>query len=180
MRTYLLTSPPWAVGLVSGLIFGAGFAAVTRFTAPPPVSEQVVAIAGVVAGVLVGGAVAYAGVRRQRDVRAAAGDLSPAQQLDAYRAAVGGQVPADPQIRAAAVRIAQRRIEELRQFCIVSVLLVALLLFGVVVNLTAGDYKLAALLSASALVNGAQLYEFKRVRRQLQRLSAENVADQTG
>jgi hypothetical protein len=32
MRTYLLTGPRWVVGLSSGLVFGIGMAAVTRFT----------------------------------------------------------------------------------------------------------------------------------------------------
>ena len=180
MRTYLLTIPPWMAGLSSGLIFGAAFAAVTRFTAPPPVSWQAATIAGVIAGVLFGGALAYASVRQQRDLRAAAGDLPPAQQLDGYRAAVGGQIPANPQTRAAAARIAQRRIAELRQFRILSVIVVALLTLGAVTNLTAGEYILAALLLATALANGAQLYQLKRVRRQLQRLSAEGTADQSG
>jgi hypothetical protein len=180
MRTYLLTIPSWVVGLSSGLIFGAAFAVVTRFTAPPPVSWPTPAIAGVIAGVLFGGTLAYASRRQQRDLRAVAGDLPPAQQLDAYRAAVSGQIPAHPQTRAAAARIAQRRIEELRQFRILSVIVAALLTLGAVLNLTAGDYILAAFLLASALANGAQLYQLKRVRRQLQRLSAEGAADQSG
>ncbi|WP_133806129.1 hypothetical protein [Kribbella caucasensis] len=180
MRTYLVTTPPWMVGLASGLIFGGGFAAVTRFTAPTPVSWQAAAIAGVIAGLLFGGTLAYASGRQQRDLRAAAGDLPPAQQLEAYRAAVSGQIPANPQIRVTAVRIAQRRIEELRQFRIVSVIVTALLMLGAVMNLTAGEFMLAALLLAAALVNGAQLYQLRRVGRQLQRLSPEGAADQSG
>ncbi|MFI6675894.1 hypothetical protein [Kribbella sp. NPDC050470] len=180
MRTYLLTSGPWAVGLFSGLIFGLVFAAVTRFTAPPPVSWQVAAIAGVVAGVLVGGTLAYASVRRQRDLRAAAGDLSPEQQLDAYRAAFSGEIPVDPQIRGASARIARGRIAEMSQFRFLNVIVAALLTLGAVVNLTAGEYILAALLLAAALADGGQLYQLKRVRRQLQRLSAGSPADQSG
>jgi hypothetical protein len=175
MRTYLLTSRPWMVGLLGGLIFGAVFAAVVRFTAPEPVSDQVVAIAGVVAGALAGGALAHARIRRQRGVRTAAGDLPPEQQLVAYRAAAHGQIPADPRIRAAAARIAQQRIEELHQSRVVSVTVAALLTLAAVVNVTRGEYILAALFLTSALANAAQLHELKRARRQLQRLSAESV-----
>lgn len=173
MRNYLLTTPPWVVGLSSGLIFGAGFAAVTRFTAPPPVSWQAAAIAGVIVGVLFGGTLAYASRRRQQDLRAAAGDLPPAQQIEAYRAAVGGRIPANPQIRVSAARIARCRIEELRQFRILSVIVTALLTIGAGMNLAAGEYVLAGLLLAAALVNSAQVYQLRRVRRQLQRLSAD-------
>ncbi|WP_432938855.1 hypothetical protein ACQPXM_28185 [Kribbella sp. CA-253562] len=42
-------------------------------------------------------------------------------------------------------------------------------------NLADGNYILAALLTSGALVNGVQLYQLKRMRRQLERLSADQT-----
>jgi hypothetical protein len=179
MRTYLLTASPWLIGPTGGLIFGAAFAGVTEFTPPGPVQWQAAAIAGVVAGVLFGGALAYHCVRQQRDLRTAAGDLPPAQQLEALRAAGRGQIPADPRIRAVAAAIARRKVNDLGHMRIFSAILGVLLLLGAGMNVADGNYLLAALLTASALVNGAQLYQHRRIRRQLQRLSAEDFTDRT-
>jgi hypothetical protein len=172
MLIYLLTARPWLVGLTGGLIFGTTFAGVTALTAPEPVSWQVATIAGVIAGVLFGSVLAYGSVRRQRDLRDAAGHLPRAQQLDAARAAVSGQLPADPQIRIVAMHIAQRRIDELHHDRFPSAIMAALLWVVVGVNLAIGEYLLAIFLSVGALLNSAQLFQLRRTRRQLQRLSA--------
>ncbi|MFC5264777.1 hypothetical protein ACFPJ1_21905 [Kribbella qitaiheensis] len=177
MRTYLLTAPGWLVGLSSGLILGTGFAAVTRY-ADPRASWLAAAIVGVVVGVLSGAALAFAACRQRRELRVAAGDLPPAQLLDAYRAAVRGPVPVDPQIRAAAARVARRRIETARQTRILTVAAAILLAVGAVLNTLTGKYGLAVWLACAALANGAVVYEIKRLRRRLERLSAEDAANQ--
>jgi hypothetical protein len=179
VRTFLLTASPWLVGSAGGLIFGAAFAGVTQFTAPGPIQWQAAVIAGVVAGVLFGSALAYNCVRQQRDLRSAAGDLPRAQQLEALTAVSSGPIPTDPRIRAAAAGIARRKIDDLHQMRVFSAILVALLILGVGMNVADGNYTLAALLTVGALVNGVQLYQLRRMRRQLQRLSAEDPIDRT-
>jgi uncharacterized membrane protein YraQ (UPF0718 family) len=170
MRTYLLTAPRWAVGLYSGLFFGIGIAVVTR-SFDQPTSWLVAAVTGVVTGVLIGAVMAFTiGVQR-RDLRAAAGDLPAAQLLDAYRAAVRGPIPADPQVRAAAARVAQRLIHAVRQTWILSSALAILLVVGAVMNTTTGEYGLAAMLAAAALANATEVYQLKRLRRRVERLS---------
>jgi hypothetical protein len=176
MRTYLLTARLWAVGMLSGLIFGAGFAAEGWFAGA---SWQAAALTGVIGGALVGGTLAYASGRQRRDLRAAAGNLSLAQLMEVDRAAARGRIPADPQIRAAAARLARRRIGVLRHFIVLTAVVTILMAIGTVINAIDGDYLLAVSLAAAALLNSAQLYERKRLRRRLQRLSAEHAADQS-
>ncbi|MGC4939823.1 hypothetical protein [Kribbella sp. DT2] len=79
----------------------------------------------------------------------------------------------------AAAEIARRKVDDLHQMRVFSAILVALLILGVGMNVADGNYILAALLTAGALVNGIQLYQLRRMRRQLQRLSAEDPTDRT-
>lgn len=173
MRTYLLTAPRWVGGLSSGLVFGIGMVAVTRSTTPPA-SWSAAAVTGVVTGVLLGAVLAFTLDMQRRDLRTAAGDLRPGQLSDAYRAAVWGPIPGDPTIRAAAARVAQRRLEAIRRARITFAILVILMTVGGVTNLLAGDYGRAAVLATTALVWGIELYQPRRLRRRLGRLYAED------
>jgi len=172
MRTYLLTAPRWAVGLSSGLVFGFGIAAVTRFPSPPT-TWLATLVAGVATGVLFGVVLAFTLDMQRRDLRAAAGDLPAGQLPDAYRAAVWGPIPGDPAVRAAAVRVAERRIEAIRRSRILYATFAILMTAGAVLNLLAGNYAVLALAAAVALLWGIELYQPKRLRRRLGRLSAE-------
>ncbi|MFI7067948.1 hypothetical protein ACIBL3_43620 [Kribbella sp. NPDC050124] len=156
MRTYLLTTPRWVVGLFSGLVFGLGMAALIRFSSPPA-SWREAAVIGGVAGVLFGSAMAFGLDRQRRELRAAAGDLPPRQLLEAYRAAFRGPMPDDPLVRSAAARVARRRLESLRRARILFVILAILMGIGAVTNLIGGDYWGAALLAAAALAWFAEL-----------------------
>lgn len=171
MRTYLLTAPRLRVGLYSGLFSGIGIAIITR-SMPGSPSWLAVAVSGVVAGVLLGGVMALTIERQRRDLRVAAGDLPPGQLPDAYRAAIRGPIPADPQARAAAARVAQRLINVVRETRALTAGTAILLLVLAVVNVTIGKYGLAALLTATALINASELYQLRRLRGRVERLSA--------
>jgi hypothetical protein len=170
MRTYLLTAPRRMVGLFSGLIFGIGSAVFARVI-DPPTSWPVTAVIGVATGVLFGGAMAFTLGRQRRALRTAAGDLPPAQLSAAYRAAAWGPIPADPQIRAAAARVAQSRIEAVRRARILFAAGLFLLSAGAVVNVLAGNYGTAVLNVAAVLVLGSELYQLRRLPRRVESLS---------
>jgi membrane associated rhomboid family serine protease len=173
MRTYLLTAPRWVVGLFGGLVFGIGIAAIARFTSPPA-SWLAATVTGVITGALFGAVLAFTLDKQRRDLRAAAGDLPPGQLSEAYRAAAWGPIPGDPTVRAAAVRVAQRRLEAIRRARILFAILAILMTVGTVMNLLAGNYGLAAALAAAALAWGTELDQPRRLRRRLGRLSAED------
>jgi hypothetical protein len=172
VRTYLLTASRWVVGLSSGLVFGIGMAAMTRFT-DPPASWRAAAVTGVVTGALLGTALAFGLDKQRRDLRAAAGDLPPGQLAEAYRAAVWGRLPGDPIVRAAAARVARRKLEAVRRARVLFAILAILMTVGAVMNLRAGNHGLAALLAAAAFAWGIELDQPRRLRRRIGRLSAE-------
>lgn len=99
--------------------------------------------------------------------------------IQAYRAAVWGPIPDDLTVRAAAARVAQRRLEAIRRGRIWFAILAILMTVIAVMNLLAGNYGLAAVLAAAALTWGIELYQPRRLRRRLGRLSAEERTSQS-
>ncbi|GAB3829991.1 hypothetical protein GCM10028799_56730 [Kribbella italica] len=121
---------------------------------------------GALGGVVVAVAVVLGLTMRQRELRAVGADrLSPGQQAKAYRAAQRGRVDADPEIRAAALRIAEYRVKggsrQDRLFVVGAVLLAT----SAVINLTAG--KLSSAIIALVGVAGfvVLLAQLKTARR---------------
>jgi MFS family permease len=114
MRMYLLTAPRWVVGLGSGLLIATVVAVVFQFDNSTR-SWTASVLTGVVFGALLGGGLVLSLTMQRSELREAAGELPPAQLSAAYRAAVWGEIPRDPVVRAAAARVAQRRLETLRR-----------------------------------------------------------------
>ncbi|WP_041289519.1 hypothetical protein [Kribbella flavida] len=114
----------------------------------------------------------------ERDVRHSHGDLPADEVAVARRAAAGGPVPDDPQVRSAALRLAN---QQLAQFGgrtrMLRIAVLALVFGGSVVGVLNGS--LWAWLPATALgvVLFSQWYLPRRIRRRIESLSTATPPD---
>jgi hypothetical protein len=112
MREWLTAQPRWVLSLVMGLSFAV------LMTLQGPLrgnSWGEAALTGVISGALFGplmGPYLHRLYRRQTD---AVGALDPGTQRAAARAIRRGPVPMDPQVRAAAVRVIDYQLAEMRR-----------------------------------------------------------------
>jgi hypothetical protein len=176
VRTYLLTSPRWALGLFGGLAFAVLSAVFVRATGST--SWPAAVLRSLLTGAFFGVIVSFTLNRQRRQLRAAAGDLPADQLTTAYRAAARGPVPADPQIRAAAVRIAQSRLATVRRVRVLMSLAAAFMLATAVVNALAGNLWLSILSVTSVVVWGSELYQLRRLPRRVEALSCPAEPDE--
>ena len=169
MRTYLLTAPRWILGLGTGLLFGGLFGffgwVFGAMSGPEPV------IAGVVCGLLFGGSMVIMRERQQRQLRTAAGELPPDQLRAADRAASRGAVPTDPQVRAAAARVAQSRLDSMLRLRVIVIVGIVLLIASTVLNAIDGEIWSTIITCLGVLTMANLLYEIKRLRRRVGELS---------
>lgn len=120
MRAYLLNAPRWGLGVVHGVLFGAVMAVVGLLrdeTAPEALAR------GVFSGTVFGLLMAASSYRQDRRLREAVDGLPPRQQQVALRAVARGPVPDEPEVRAAALRLAERQLAANRRFRTVNVVL---------------------------------------------------------
>ena len=128
-------------------------------------------IAGASTGVLFGGSMVVMRERQQRQLHTAAGDL-PADQVDAAgRAANRGPVPDDPTIRQAAARIAQSRLDSMVRMRVLVIIAIVLLTGSTVLNALDGEVSSAVITALGVLAMANLLYEVKRLRRRVARLT---------
>jgi hypothetical protein len=167
MRTDLADAPRWVLGTVTGIPFGAATGVYTTIDEPTSWTEAIVA--GLIAGVIFGATMAYSLDQRRREVRAAAGDL-PANKFRS-RAAARGPVPTDPEIRAAARRIATQQLDRFFRGRKLSIAAMALaVVFGVGMALTGSPWRLLYALGAGALLINQRHWP-QRIRRRIALLS---------
>ena len=105
-------APTWSLAAAAGLLgaFGIGlFEKLSGSSGREPV------VHAVVVGIICGVAVGFSLNRRRREERAVAGDLGKDQLRLARRAAENGPIPDDPEVRAAAHRLAVRQLETCRR-----------------------------------------------------------------
>ncbi|GAA1559203.1 hypothetical protein [Kribbella lupini] len=113
MRAYLHTAPWWILCLLYGLPFGAFMAGGILWDNSSGALEIIVF--GLVVGLLYGAGATVVTAKPRRDVLALVGEV-PRDQLGAvFRAARRGPVPADPELRAAALRLAVHDADRLRR-----------------------------------------------------------------
>ncbi|WP_143465714.1 hypothetical protein [Kribbella sp. ALI-6-A] len=174
MRMYLLTAPRWVVGLGGGLLVATVVAVVFRLDNSTR-SWTATVLTGVVFGVLLGGGLVLSVTTQRGELREAAGELPPAQLSAAYRAAVWGEIPSDPVVRAAAARVAQRRLEALRPRILVAIIAIAMTV-GAVLHALADNYGLAGVLAVAGLGWIVEFFQPARLRRRIELLSTENGA----
>ncbi|MFQ1002207.1 hypothetical protein [Modestobacter sp. SSW1-42] len=127
MRTWLLTAPRWVHRVVSGVLFGG---LMTVFHGVQDGNSWTAAVlAGLVAGTFFGLVMGSWSYRTARGTQAAIGELSPRERRAAARASWRGDVPGDPAVRGAAVRMIDHQLAlylPLRAFTVVvGVLLLA-------------------------------------------------------
>jgi hypothetical protein len=133
MRRGVTRPPIWLGGVLSGLLFGVAFGAFVRYDGAGWGATVAVALG---AGVFFGVAMGRWSRRWDRTMREAEPDLSADETKAAHRAAVGGPVPDDPRIRAAALKIAtaQRTLELSGVRRILVVLMAVLVAVGSIVS----------------------------------------------
>jgi Flp pilus assembly protein TadB len=171
MRAYLSKAPRWITAPIIGLPFGIMMGIYTKIDGPTSWLGAV--LGGLVGGVFFGAVMAFSLDKRRRSMRAAVGDLPTGEAKAARRAADRGPIPTDPEIRAAAVRIATQ--QQLDLLCPVSrrlfiVAMVLSLTFSVVGAVTESPwYLLYALVPALLLTS--QWYLPRRIRRRIKLLS---------
>src|SRR3954454_2835079 len=112
MRTHLAKPPRWVLAVITGFPFGITMGIFTKIDGPTSWTESVVG--GLVIGVVFGVAMAFSLDKRLCTMDAAVGDLPTGKRKAAHRAADRGPLPADPEIRAAALRIAMNKLDLLR------------------------------------------------------------------
>ncbi|NEA37180.1 hypothetical protein [Streptomyces sp. SID13031] len=111
MRIDPLTIKPWLAGLAAGLFFGVFFAAISVITFRDELDSWLwMIIPGLVAAVGVALAAGLGLLSTQRRLRPAVEGLSPEAARVALKAARRGPVPTQPEIRAAALGIAERQL----------------------------------------------------------------------
>ena len=102
MRTWLLTAPRWVHQVTSGVLFAVVW---TGISLAEDHDAPWATVGGVVAGVLFGLLMGAWSHRTAQGTRVAIGELTPHERRVAARAGWRGDVPADPAVRAAAVRM---------------------------------------------------------------------------
>jgi hypothetical protein len=160
----LLAAPRWIVGGSAALIVFVGYSIGFKLTKD---LSWTGALAIGAAGAVVVFLAAVVGLSlRRRELRAVGADrLTPVQQAEAYRAAQRGEVHPDPEIRAAALRIADHRVRRgarQRRF------LAGLAVFSAataVVNLLAGNVSSAVVGFVSVVAVGVAVRQLTTARR---------------
>lgn len=176
VRRFLMNAPWWQlsliVGLIAGPLFGAGMGIALSVTEGRSSDGWVPGflggvVFGVVAGAITGPIAAYQSQR----TRSVLGPLSAEDYSVVLRAAGRGPLPADPELRRAAGRLAAYRVEvttRMRAFTF-PVLGLFFVLEAVQAVVTSAWYWLAAVFFALMLVQG--WWEPRRLRRRIELLA---------
>jgi MFS family permease len=110
VREHLLRAPWWVHSLMSGVPFGVVMALLERLRDDEPWGAAV--SGGVPGGVLFGAVMGPFLQRQAARTLAATGPMAPWIRRAATRAAWRGPVPADPEVRAAALRVVDHQLAE--------------------------------------------------------------------
>ncbi|WP_432947973.1 hypothetical protein ACQPXM_12425 [Kribbella sp. CA-253562] len=166
MFRILLTAPRWKIASSAGLLvfvgYGIGFKLVKEVSwFYALVIAAVGAVTAYVVSVLVLG-------RMRRELKTVGADhLAPAHQVEAYQAVQRGRIHPDPEIRAAAVRIAEHRLKEAprsrKLFLAAGVLLAA----STVVNAVAGNMGSVVINSIGLIASGVTLWQLRTAQRRV-------------
>lgn len=171
MRTYLLITPRWQLAVAAGLIAGcftgllAGLALDFGWAGGLAFGSAI--------GALVGVSMA-AGLRSTRRLLSTSVSELPADAvIAAWPGATRGPVPADPEVRATALRIAVHRLEEHRRFRTLYVLGTVICGASTVLSIDAGFGWIDVFVLAGGLAMAYQLFGLRRLRRRVQQLSTD-------
>jgi hypothetical protein len=106
-------APWWALGLVNGLLFGLATGVYTGLKAGDGLFGVV---AGVLGGLAFGAVLGPIQARARRRARPVVDSIPAGRARDVRRAAIRGPVPTEPDVRAAALRVATYRLGESGRF----------------------------------------------------------------
>ncbi|MEU4607452.1 hypothetical protein AB0F43_31085 [Kribbella sp. NPDC023972] len=168
MRAYLSDLPRWVEAALAGVPFGIAMGLFAKLDGAGWLGAGFVASSGIPFGLMM----AWWGPRWRGELERAEADVPPDKLQVARRAASRGPVPEDPEVRAAAVRIASAELTQAlrnRKF---------MLLFGGVVLIAvvgaAAEGSLWALLYAfvAAVVLYFHWYRPRQLRRRIELLGA--------
>ncbi|MDX6238918.1 MAG: hypothetical protein QOG10_3733 [Kribbellaceae bacterium] len=139
MRTYLASLPRWALALISGLPFGTAMGIFTKIDGSSTVAAFV---SGAVVGILFAASLTFSLKRRWRGEQRALGDAPPAIQKAALGAVWRGPAPADPEIRAATLRLAEHQLGQMLRWRTTIIICFAVVLVGTVVSAFDSSWRL--------------------------------------
>ncbi|GAA3578777.1 hypothetical protein [Kribbella ginsengisoli] len=171
MRISVEKAPAWVICLLTGVPFGAYMGALSRNDGS---SLRSAVISGAAVGLAFGIAMAFAWRKRLLPLVQAVGpEASRADQRAAGRALRRGPVPADPEVRAAAIRLANRQLELLRLGRTRSLIILSLLLVVSVIGLFAdpGSFWHIPLVVAIPLLIAYQILRPRMLRARLEELT---------
>jgi hypothetical protein len=164
MLRILLTTPRWKIASSAGLLvfvgYGVGFKLIKEVSWS---YALVIAAAGAVAA-YVACVLALGGIRRE--VKTAGADhLSPADQVEAYRAVQRGHTHPDPEIRAAAVRIARHQLRNGPRTRMLFLAAGVFLAASTVANVVDGGVGSVVVTSIALVSCGAALWQLRTAQR---------------
>jgi Flp pilus assembly protein TadB len=169
MRDYMSGSPKWVVAVIAGAFYGTGMGI---FVKSDGSSWTATIISAVVLGVGFGIPSAFWFDKQRRQMRAAEGDLPTDKLKSAHHAAERGPIPEDPEVRAAARRIATHQLQQLQRTPRLVVIGVpaALLVVVVIGSVTDSPWNLIFAVAPVFVLIG-QLSVSRRARRRIELLS---------
>lgn len=169
MRGYLSDAPKWVVAVIAGTFFGT-FMGIFIKSDGSRWTETI--ISALVLGVAFGIPAGFWFDKQRRQMRAAEGDLPTDQLKSAHRAAERGPIPEDPEVRAAALRIATHHLQQLQQTprLVAIGMPIVLLIVSAIGSMTDSPwYLILAVVPVFILVS--QLTLPKRIQRRIELLS---------
>ncbi|GAB2615129.1 hypothetical protein [Kribbella endophytica] len=173
MRAYLLTAPRWVLCLVYGLPFGAIITIGILWDNSSGALEVV--LFGLIAGLLYGVGGTIVNEKPRREVRALMGEVRRKQFPIVFRAARRGAVPADPDVRAAASRLAAHDSSKAILGVAIGSPLTALMIAAAVTQSDSPRFPLFTGLAALLVVLIAyQGYQWRHLKRRVKLLTPTN------
>ncbi|WBQ03068.1 hypothetical protein [Kribbella sp. CA-293567] len=171
MRIHPLHASPWIPAVIAGAGFEVMFGILTVISGLELWAGAVIlALAG---GVLLSTAVGLAVWRAQRRFAPDIAGMSRESATLAYRVAQRGQAPADPEVRAAALRIAERNLASAGQTRLGLTIALACTLPGVVLVVLKGESGLGAVAAVAVVVGiGFAVAIPRQLRRRVEALRA--------
>jgi hypothetical protein len=175
VRNYLSAAPKWVVALIAGTGFGAGMGIFIRNDGS---SWTETVVSGLILGVAFGIPMAFWFDKEQREMRAVEGDIPTEKLKSAHRAAQSGPIPEDPEVRAAARRIATHQLREYGQIRRpVRIGLALLMLAASVIGSVFGSPWNLLFAVAPVFMLVSDLYLPRRTRRRIELLSEATERD---
>jgi hypothetical protein len=171
MRGSLRNTPTWVAGLLSAFIFGLGIGIFTKYDGA---STGFAVVGGVICGLVFGVAMTFFLRRIHYLTKQALGETPLAVRRAAYRALRhGAQRPTDPEVRVAAIKLAEHQLAMLLRWRIAALLLWGFLL-AINVFLLTHEVSLwrIVLVTAYLFLFGQQFYRPKFLRSRIELLQS--------